>query len=319
MQKVLFFSVVLKERIWGGHNLAKRYDSTSKELLGEAWILSGHNEGETIVTNGEYQSKGLNDLYLNNKVLFGNSHYNKFPLLIKILDAQNYLSVQVHPNDNYALKHHNDYGKNECWYILDAKPDARIIYGLKTINKDDFKKAIDDQKWDDALNYIPVKKDDFFDVPVGTVHAIGAGIEILEIQQSSDVTYRLYDFDRVDSHGNKRQLHIEQSLEVIDYSIREPKLNKKQYKSVERLVSNTYFTVDKLNFKEEVLIHNNDLYMILFAKDKDAKLFIDEETFVITKNTVAMIPAYVKSFEVIDADTLFIVKEKSEDLESMYK
>lgn len=320
MDKVLYFDVVLKERLWGGKTLAGKYGKQTDARIGEAWILSGHQEGQSIVRKGTYEGRRLNDLYLNEKQLFGESFKEKFPLLIKVLDAQKWLSVQVHPNDLYAKKHHNDFGKNECWYVLDAKKDASIIYGQKAPTKEAMKEAIDNRLWDDVLNYIPVKKDDFFDVPVGTVHAIGEGIEILEIQQSSDVTYRLYDFDRTDKDGKKRDLHIEESLEVIDYDVRGPKHKTKNFKDVTRYVSNQYFTVDKLKFtKETTVLNGTKLYTILFAKDAPATIEINDRKYQINKDEAVLVLADADDFKVCEGGSLFIIKERSLQLETMYQ
>lgn len=319
MQDVLFFSVLLKERLWGGHKLASRYGKKSNVNVGEAWILSGHKEGESIVKNGYYKGRSLNELYLNEKELFGPSNYDKFPLLVKILDAQKWLSVQVHPNDEYAKKHHNDYGKNECWYVLSAKKDASIIYGQKVHTKAEFEVAIKENAWDKALNYVKVKKDDFFNVPVGTIHAIGEGIEILEIQQSSDVTYRLYDFDRLDAHGKKRELHIKESLDVIDFDVKRPLFELKRYGDIERLVENKYFVVDKIVPKTEVYVENGThLYTILYAKKRDVTIVINNKKYQIKKNKVALLSANVKSFSVLPEGELFVVKEKALALNLMY-
>ncbi len=319
MQDILFFSVVLKERLWGGNKLASRYGKKSDKLIGEAWILSGHSEGESVVKNGSFKGRTLNDLYLNEKQLFGASNYEKFPLLIKILDAQKMLSVQVHPNDEYAMKHHHDYGKNECWYILSAKKGANIIYGQKVRSKTDFKDAIDNQKWDEVLNYVPVKKDDFYNVPVGTIHAIGGGIEILEIQQSSDVTYRLYDFDRVDQNGKKRELHIKESLDVIDFDVKRPLIELKKYGDVERLVENKYFTVDKVIPKSEVYVKNGtDLYTILYARKRDVTIVLNGKKYQIKKNKVALLSKDVNEFTILPEGELFIVKERALSLNLMY-
>ncbi len=320
MDKVLYFDVVLKERLWGGKTLASKYGKQTDARIGEAWILSGHREGQSIVRKGIYEGRRLDDLYLNEKQLFGESFKEKFPLLIKVLDAQKWLSVQVHPNDLYAKKHHNDFGKNECWYVLDAKKDASIIYGQKAPTKEAMKAAIDNGSWDEVLNYIPVKKGDFFDVPVGTVHAIGKGIEILEIQQSSDVTYRLYDFDRIDKDGKKRDLHIEESLEVIDYDVRGPKHEIKNFKDVTRYVSNQYFTVDKLKFtKETTVLNGTKLYTILFAEGAPATIEIDDKKYVIDQDESVLIPADVNNFKVLKGHSLFIVKERALNLDKMYQ
>lgn len=316
---VLFLDVVLKERLWGGDDLKSLYpnniDKDSK--IGEAWILSGHNEGQTKVLNGKYKGVNLNDLYINEPSLFGGAKHSKFPLLIKVLDAQDELSVQVHPDDEYSLKHHNDYGKNECWYILDAIKGSKLIYGQKSKNKEEMKASIESNDWDNVLRHVDAKPGDFFNVPVGTVHAIGKGIKVLEVQQSSDITYRIYDYDRTDDKGNKRELHIDRALDVIKYdSLLENKVE--VLNNVTRLVTTPYFVVDKVNLDGLQTIKENDTYTILYAKDSDVVISANNEEVILKKDNACLVTNEIKEFIVKGNSDLFVIREASKSLDKVY-
>lgn len=214
--ELLFIEPIFKERIWGGNRLKSDYGyQIPSNKTGECWTVSAHKNGATRVKNGRFAGTTLDMLYKNNPEIFGGKLHNEFPLMIKIIDANDKLSVQVHPDDEYAKKIENDLGKYECWYILDAKPNSSIIYGHTAESKTDLVALIKEEKWSELLTETKIKAGDFFPVPTGTVHAIGSGALILEIQQSSDTTYRLYDYNRQDNNGNPRELHIQKALDVI--------------------------------------------------------------------------------------------------------
>lgn len=318
-KNILFFDVKLKERIWGGYELAKEFKIEENKKIGEAWILSGHKHGASIIQNGYFSGQSLDMLYRNHKELFGDSDYKEFPLLIKVLDAQDDLSVQVHPDDSYALKHHNDFGKNECWYILNSSEDARIIYGVNAKSKVEMLEAINHKKWDGVLRRVSVKPGDFFNVPVGTVHAIGKGIQILEVQQSSDVTYRLYDYDRIDNEGNKRELHIEPALEVMSYDAGNIKNEYLTYKNVIRLVENKYFTVDRVELEDAMKISQINTYSIIYVQDGQMEIsFETGDKQIVSKNQVVLITALSNSFAISGESKFFLIREKKHELEKTY-
>ena len=206
------FENLYYERIWGGKDLEKFRNNVPEGVIGESWDIACHKNG-----NGELKGKGFDEVIkeYGNKFL-GNSISidEDFPLLIKLITAKDKLSVQVHPNDEYAKKIENDLGKTEAWYVVDAEEGASLIVGTKDCDKETFKKAIEDGNLDKYLNKIPVKKGDFFYVQSGLVHAICEGILIAEIQQSSDTTYRVYDYNR------GREIHVEKALDVIDFSLK---------------------------------------------------------------------------------------------------
>ena len=214
--KLLFVEPQFKERIWGGRKLETVLDyQIPKGLIGEAWVISGHHHGQSKILNGSYKGQYLGDVYqAHKKELFNDDPSKTFPLLVKILDASKDLSIQVHPDDAYALEYEHEYGKTECWYVLGVEKDTKIIDGHTANSKQEFIEKI--EKNDLSLwHEREIKKGDFISIPARKVHAIGGGALIYEVQQSSDTTYRIYDYDRVDQQGKKRELHLKQALDVI--------------------------------------------------------------------------------------------------------
>ncbi|MCL2095853.1 MAG: class I mannose-6-phosphate isomerase [Oscillospiraceae bacterium] len=210
---------VLKDNIWGGKRLASEYGKSKVQdkKIAESWELTVHKNGVNIIENGEYANKTLEDLFKSDKSIIAPDYKSdKFPLLIKFIDAEHDLSVQVHPDDIYAAEHEDgELGKTEMWYIIDAAPGAKIVYGLNAdYTREDLQKLIDRGRFEECLNYIEVKRGEVYFIPAGLVHAIGAGILIAEVQQNSDTTYRFYDYNRLDSNGEPRELHTKQALDV---------------------------------------------------------------------------------------------------------
>lgn len=221
----LKFQPVYKDYLWGGRNLTRLGKVLPPEgIVAESWEVSGHPDGLSVIANGEYAGMALSDLINRypQQVLGTAVHLKygqKFPLLVKLIDANQKLSVQVHPDDAYALDKENEFGKHEIWYIISARPGARIIYGLVPgITKEDFARRIEAADVESALQYLEVTAGDVIDIPPGLVHALGEGIVLAEIQQNSNATYRVYDYDRVDAAGQKRPLHVEKALQVIDFT-----------------------------------------------------------------------------------------------------
>jgi len=255
MNTILFIEPVFKERIWGGDALKKEfgYDIPSVHT-GEAWVISGHINGDSRILNSKFKGMTLSSVFKKNKHLFNNIKDQKFPLLTKILDANDDLSVQVHPDDTYAKKNGGDLGKTECWYVLDAEKGAYIIYGHLAQNKEEFVRMIDENRWDELLNKQYVKKGDFIYVPSGTLHALGKGLLVLETQQSSDTTYRVYDYNRKDDKGNLRDLHLKEALEVTNVPHVERKIESKVFyvdaSKITQFVSNSFFTVEKWDVQD---------------------------------------------------------------------
>ena len=207
---------VFKEAIWGGTKLRDVFDyEIPSDTTGECWAISGHANGMSRVAGGRFDGKTLGELWNKEPEIFGNYPGSQVPLLIKIIDAKNDLSIQVHPDDAYAGDHENgSLGKTECWYVLDCEPGTEIVIGHNAKDKAEVEKMIRNHEWSDFIRKVPVHKGDFFQINPGCVHAIKGGTLILETQQNSDITYRVYDYDRL-QNGRPRELHIEKSIDVI--------------------------------------------------------------------------------------------------------
>ena len=215
----------LKDYIWGGTRLKTEFGkSTSLERVAESWELSCHKDGPSLIENGDFAGKTLPEyIKIQGKSVLGTNceKFDYFPILIKLIDAQDNLSVQVHPDNNYALRVEGEYGKTEMWYIVDCAEGASLIYGFDhEISAEEFARRIQDNTLLNVCNIVPVKKGDVFFIEAGTIHAIGKGILIAEIQQNSNTTYRVYDYGRVGADGNPRQLHIEKAKEVTQKDIK---------------------------------------------------------------------------------------------------
>ncbi|MFA5659742.1 MAG: type I phosphomannose isomerase catalytic subunit [Oscillospiraceae bacterium] len=233
---------VAKNYIWGGTVLKERFGKIShSETIAEAWELSCHPDGESII---EKTGEKLSEHLRKNPSACGINcwKFSQFPVLVKLIDAEQSLSVQVHPSDEYALKYEGQLGKTEAWYVVEAQPEAFIYYGFKkNTSRAELLNLVKTDKLCDVLNKAPVKRGDVFFIEAGTIHAIGAGTVICEIQQSSNVTYRVYDYGRKDAFGRQRELHIEKALEVIDFSA-----PKKEYDFERHIAKCRYFTADKI-------------------------------------------------------------------------
>lgn len=235
-----------KDYVWGGQRLKKEYNKKfDGDVLAETWELSCHPDGPSYISNGTYTGKTLQEYIsaVGNDILGTHcKRFADFPILIKFIDAKDNLSIQVHPDNHFALQNEGQFGKTEMWYVMDAEKDAFLYYGFKKeISKEEFAKRIEDDTLLEVLNPVPVQKGDVLFIESGTIHAIGKDILIAEIQQNSNVTYRVYDYGRVGKDGKKRDLHIEKALAVTN---RVPIVRKNSYPHV---ADCDYFTVDKLH------------------------------------------------------------------------
>jgi mannose-6-phosphate isomerase len=261
----LIFEPVLKDYIWGGRNLERLFGrALPPGIIAESWEIAGHKDGTTKVRNGVFAGMSLTAVQEQLGLdLIGHRNTwayerGKFPLLVKLLDANNPLSVQVHPDDEYALANEgNELGKTEMWVVLDAKPDAALILGLQSNTTPElFRQAIKDGNLEQYLHRLPIKTGDAICVPAGTVHAILEGAVIAEIQQNSNTTYRVYDWNRVGTDGNPRPLHIDKAIDVVDFTevkpgLAEPKLIfESQGARCLQLCSNHYFTTERVELKD---------------------------------------------------------------------
>lgn len=319
----LKFKPVLKERIWGGSKLKTLFNKEGKcTNCGESWELSAVEGDISVVSNGFLKGNDLAELveiYMGD--LVGDSVYDRFglefPLLIKFIDANDDLSIQVHPDDELAMERHESYGKTEMWVVMQAEKGAQLISGFnKKVTKNEYLNHLHNKTLKSILNSEPVKEDDVFFIPAGRVHAIGAGILLAEIQQTSDITYRIYDWDRVDASGKPRELHTDLALDAIDYN------HYSDYKTKYELIPNKtvniadcpYFTTNILSFdkpleKDYTLIDSFVIYICLSGK---FQIKTEGGTETMKAGETVLIPAALKNLN-------FIPEEQSKILEVYIK
>ena len=301
MSEPLFLQSVMHEKLWGGRKLRDEFGyEIPSDKVGEYWAISAHTNGVSTVKNGRFAGQKLDTLYAEHRELFGNRSEPVFPLLTKILDADDWLSVQVHPDDAYGLKHEGELGKTECWYIIAADEGAEIIYGHNAKSKEELREQIESKKWDQLLTKLKVKAGDFFYVPSGTMHAIGSGILILETQQSSDTTYRVYDFDRKDDAGNLRELHLEKSIDVLN--IGEPANSRPVNLQVDNLsstllVANDFFAVYKWELTGQADFTKTADYILNSVLNGQGQLTVDDQVYPIHKGDHFILPSDVASWK----------------------
>jgi mannose-6-phosphate isomerase len=311
MAEALILAPVLHEKIWGGTALRDRFGMTiPSDTTGEAWVVSGHPNGVVTVTNGQYAGRSVADLWQNEPDLFDNKHPEKpFPLLVKILDAHQDLSVQVHPDDRYAGEHAGELGKTESWYVIAAEPGAEIYYGHHATTKGEFDAEVDAGEWGKLLRKIPVQAGDFFYVPAGTLHALGAGVLALETQQSSDVTYRVYDFNRPDAKtGKLRDLHLDDAKAVTTVPFTpetpEPKVSQVGDAKVTQLVAANYFNVYKWELAGEAYFEKSAPYLLGTVIDGKAELTVDGQIYDLPLGASFILPDDVLSWGISGEATL---------------
>ncbi|MBE6728997.1 MAG: mannose-6-phosphate isomerase [Ruminococcaceae bacterium] len=297
MSEILKLKPAFKDYLWGGQYLKKKYCVCDMEKVAEAWVLSTHRDGHSIVCGGRYDGMTLSEAVANmGDTALGSkaAAFEMFPQMIKIIDAEQSLSLQVHPSDEYALKNEGQYGKTEMWYILDAKEGAGIYYGVKEeITKEQLKNAIATNTVEDILNFAPCTAGESYFIPSGTLHAIGAGLLIAEVQQNSNVTYRVYDYGRVGADGKPRELHIEKALKVSDLSPVKAEAEKTSVKKddadLTTLSRCPYFTAVKAVVNGNYRITPKDSFMsVLITKgdgEIDGKPFSLFDTFFIPADT----------------------------------
>lgn len=300
----LFLTPVFKERLWGGTKLRDFFNyKIPTETTGECWGISAHPNGPSLIKNGALKGMALDEAWAKHRELFGSDASDVFPLLTKILDAKTDLSVQVHPDDAYARKMENQpYGKTECWVIIDCDEEAEIVFGHHADSPESFRRMVETGEWGTLLKKVKVKQGDFFYVPSGTIHAIGGGIMILETQQSSDITYRVYDYDRKDSFGRARDLHIDQSIEVTQYPHRDPILNVKVRQESEavfkELISEKYFSVEHWDIRGHSKIKLDHPFLLVSVIDGKGELVVEGKSLPISKGDHFIIPTTMADFSI---------------------
>lgn len=304
----LKFKPRVKERIWGGHAIVERKGKAlsridKSKLYGESWDLSSVKGDISIVANGFLKGNNLEEIievYM--EELMGETNFERygleFPLLVKYLDCNDRLSVQVHPNDELAEERHNSFGKTEAWYIADCKPGAAIYLGFKdlSITREEYIAAVAESRLESLLNRVEVKKGDVFFIPAGTVHALGAGIEVVEVQQTSDVTYRIYDWDRVDATGKGRELHTALAVDAIDFEA-DADLLHKQYSlprgGEAKVIDSPYFTMVMHDVATSKMIDCSmlDTFIIYICLSGSVRLVANGMEETLTKGELVLIPA----------------------------
>jgi mannose-6-phosphate isomerase len=301
----LQFEPILKERIWGGEKLRTVLNKpiTSK-ITGESWELSTVDGDVSVIANGGWKGKSLTEIIDEspNEIL-GTEVYNRFgkqfPLLFKYLDAREDLSIQVHPNDELAKKRHNSFGKTEMWYVMHAEKDARIIVGFKEkSNPVEYLENVKNNTLISILDDVKVKSGDVFFLEAGTVHAIGSGLLVAEIQQTSDVTYRLYDFDRVDANGNTRELHVDLALEAINYNkVDTYKRYTKEINQSNSVVDCPYFTTNFLPLDGKITVSKmGKTFTVYMCVEGVFEIEYNESKFHYKKGDTVLIPAALNLF-----------------------
>lgn len=260
---ILKLQPAYKDYLWGGDKLVKHYNKKfDGDCLAETWELSCHEDGLSIISEGENVGLSLKEyIELHGKKVLGSNCaiFDEFPILIKLIDAKKDLSIQVHPNNIYALDNEKQYGKSEMWYVLDAEPNSYIYYGFKNkITKHEYERRISNNTLQEVLNKYPVRKGDCIYIPSGTVHAICKGLVIAEIQQNSNVTYRVFDYGRKDINGNTRELHIKKAIDVSELEF--PRIN---YNFGDHLLRCMYFTVDLYETQKTINVNNESFLSIL--------------------------------------------------------
>ena len=302
----LKFKPIFKEKIWGGSKIKNvlKQDFSPLPNCGEAWTISGIELESNIVSNGFLKGNTLNELaeiYMDDLVggkIF-NKFGNEFPLLIKFIDAQKDLSIQVHPDDALAEQKHRCSGKTEMWYVIDADPDSKLNIGFNVpMNKQLLKKQIEKNMIEDVLHFVPVQSGDAVFIPSGKVHAIGKGILLAEIQQSSDITYRLYDYNRPDENGNLRPLHVQDALDAIHYNDTNnaPISYSKQQNVANNIVSTPFFTTNfmDLDTSTEKMYADIDSFVIYICLSGKAKIVCCEAEDTIRMGECVLLPAAIK-------------------------
>ncbi|MFJ8259766.1 mannose-6-phosphate isomerase, class I [Peribacillus asahii] len=312
MNEPIFLTPSFQERIWGGTRLKTlyHYDIPSNRT-GECWAISGHEHGESTVVSGIYTGRTLSELWNLHPNLFGFYNSERFPLLTKILDANNDLSIQVHPDDEFASNFENgEFGKTECWYIIDCKQDAEIVFGHHAQTKEEFKMMIENNHWNDLLQRIRIKPGDFFYVPSGTIHALCEGTLVLEIQQSSDTTYRVYDYNRYGSNGKKRDLHLEKAIAVTTIphvtQKTEPKVRNMSEATITTFIKDNYFTVHKWDVYSRLELVQDQHFMMVSVIDGEGTLEVNRHVYLIKKGKHFILPYRMENF-IIKGDISLIV------------
>ncbi|MFD2890968.1 type I phosphomannose isomerase catalytic subunit [Flavobacterium chuncheonense] len=303
----LQFYPILKERIWGGTKLNSVLQKpVVSSTTGESWELSAVPNDVSVVSNGAFKGKSLTTIISDfPEEVLGKAVFEKygfdFPLLFKFIDAREDLSIQLHPNDVLAKKHHNSLGKTEMWYVMQADEGARLIVGFKEdSNQEEYLQHLEDKNLIVLLQEYAVSKGDVFFLETGTIHAIGAGVLIAEIQQTSDITYRVYDWDRVDAQGNYRELHTDLALEALNYTSHTTKIDYSTTVNVpNKLVHCPYFKTNRIVLDGTVDWKSHEgSFTVFMCTEGEFRFKMNEELYTYSKGDTVLIPAQIEGFEI---------------------
>jgi mannose-6-phosphate isomerase len=302
------FQPILKDKIWGGQKLKTLLNKESKlPNVGESWEISDVEGDTSVVVNGALKGQSLKLLLEDYKAdLIGMKNYkvfgNKFPLLIKFIDAKEDLSIQLHPNNDLAAKRHNSFGKTEMWYVMQADEDSNLIVGFnRGITIETYLQHLENKTLTEILNFDKVKEGDTYFIDVGRVHAIGAGVMLAEIQQTSDITYRVYDWDRVDDEGNERELHNDLAIDAFDFDMDDNFRAgySKHENQANEMVSCPYFTTNYLPINSRIKKENTfDSFVIYLCVDGEAKVLTNGFSEHVRKGETILLPAAIKNYEI---------------------
>lgn len=308
----LIFHPLFKDYIWGGRNLEKVGKDLPEGKVAESWEISSHPDGISVIANGAFQGRRLEDLILEmGESILGTDSckkYNKrFPLLLKLIDAHDWLSIQVHPDDSYAAVHEKDTGKTEVWLVLDAEPGAMILYGLnKEMDREQLEAIIREGRLSQVLRYHRVKKGDMIYIPAGTIHAAGKGVLLAEVQQNSNTTYRLYDYDRLNPDKTARPLHIEKALDAIDFNrirrngfVEGLRVCPKRGQIVEYLVADPHFCIQRLTLEDgaEFTTDGRSFHALFFISGHGELAWADG-TLPVKSGDSILIPASLERYSI---------------------
>ncbi|OZV67494.1 type I phosphomannose isomerase catalytic subunit [Winogradskyella aurantia] len=307
----LKFKPILKDKIWGGEKLITSFNKKSNsKQLGESWELSGVAGDISVIANGVLKGQSLQNLLEAYPAeLLGVKNYERFghefPLLIKFIDAKNDLSIQLHPGDELARERHNSFGKTEMWYVMQADNDANLIVGFnQSMDRDTYLKHLKNNSLTEILNFDKVKEGDTYFIEAGRVHAIGAGVLLAEIQQTSDVTYRVYDWERTDANGNPRELHNDIAIDAFDFSMKDDfRVNYDKGKNTRNeMVSCPFFTTNFIEITQEIPISNKqDSFIIYMCVDGCVDISTDNSIDTISKGETILVPAAIKDYKLSSA------------------
>lgn len=309
------FTPILKEKIWGGNKLNSLFNKAQKNSIGESWEISDVDNNISIVNNGLLKGWSLPQLISEFKDEFLGKHVyksfgNNFPLLFKFIDAKEDLSVQLHPNDQLAKERHNSFGKAEMWYVLESDKDAKLNLGFhKEINQELYQKHLTENTLPEILHYENVKKGDSFYIETGTVHAIGAGVVLAEIQQTSDITYRIYDYNRPDLDGKLRELHTDLAIDAINFESSQAKLEyKDEINTPVNLCETTYFNTNILTISSALIrdLKSIDSFVVYMCLEGEGTIIVDQNSEDFMKGDTILIPALITNIEIKSTSANFL-------------